>query len=152
MNINRVIADIEISKRCCRSENNPTNDEYFYDAAAYHIQQAIEKELKYILHNIYGMDDKTRSFRTHNISTLLLYLGRYNSDFVQNKCQSLIEMSDTLTSWEASCRYGEDIASTRRDIEKAITIAEDMLTKIQDLEKTVTKEESLNIDEEDYER
>lgn len=108
--------------------------------------------MMHILHNIYGMDDKLRSFRTHNISTLLLYLGRYNSDFVQNKCQSLIEMSDTLTSWEASCRYGEDIVSTRRDIEKAITIAEDMLTKIQDLEKTVTKEESLSIDEEDYER
>jgi len=152
MNINRVIADIEISKRCCRSENNPTNDEYFYDAAAYHIQQAIEKELKYILHNIYGMDDKLRSFRTHNISTLLLYLGRYNSDFVQNKCQSLIEMSDTLTSWEASCRYGEDIVSTRRDIEKAITIAEDTLSKIQDLEKSMTRDESLSIDEEEYER
>lgn len=135
MNINRVIADIEISKRCCRSENNPTNDEYFYDAAAYHIQQAIEKELKYMLHDIYGMDDRSRSFRTHNISTLLLYLGRYNPEFVQDECQSLIEMSDTLTDWEASCRYGENIVSTRRDIEKTIVIADNLLLKIQNLEK-----------------
>lgn len=154
MNINRVIADIEISKRCCRSENNPTNDEYFYDAAAYHIQQAIEKELKYMLHNIYGMDDKPRSFRTHNISTLLLYLGRYNPEFVQNKCQNIIEISDVLTDWEASCRYGENIVSTRRDIEKAIIIAEDLLKDIKTLEQTkndIQQIESFAEHEDDYE-
>ena len=88
-----------------------------------------------MLHDIYGMDDRSRSFRTHNISTLLLYLGRYNPEFVQDECQSLIEMSDTLTDWEASCRYGENIVSTRRDIEKTIVIADNLLLKIQNLEK-----------------
>lgn len=134
MNINRIIADIEVAKRCCYSKNNPTNDEYFYDVAAYHIQQAIEKELKYILHNIYGMDDISRRYRTHNISTLIIFLEKYDTEFIQEH-QKLVDMADTITEWEASCRYGENIVSTRRDIEKAVLIADSILSEIQALDK-----------------
>lgn len=132
MNINRIIADIEVAKRCCCSKNNPTNDEYFYDVAAYHAQQAVEKELKYILHDIYGMDNTSRKFRTHNISTLIVFLGNYEPDFVKNH-QGLVDMMDIITDWEASCRYGESIVSTRKDIENAIVIADDLLDEIQKL-------------------
>lgn len=146
MNINRIIADIEVAKRCCYSKNNPTNDEYFYDVAAYHIQQAIEKELKYILHNVYGMDDTLRSYRTHNISTLMIFLEKYDTDFIQ-KHQDLVDMTDTITEWEASCRYGENIVSTRRDIEKAISIADHILKEIQTLDRIDSREGFSDIDE-----
>lgn len=146
MNINRIIADIEVAKRCCYSKNNPTNDEYFYDVAAYHIQQAIEKELKYILHNVYGMDDTLRSYRTHNISTLMIFLEKYDTDFIQ-KHQDLVDMTDTITEWEASCRYGENIVSTRRDIEKAISIADHILKEIQTLDRIDSREGFSDIDD-----
>ena len=56
---------------------------------------------------------------------IILNLFRMNAK-VLSKCQ---------IHWEASCRYGENIVSTRRDIEKTIVIADNLLLKIQNLEK-----------------
>lgn len=153
MNINRVIADIEVAKRCCNSTNNPTNDEYFYDVAAYHIQQAIEKELKYILHDIYGMDDKTKSFKTHNIGTLLNFIDKYNENFRQNH-QEVMRMARKITKWEASCRYGENIVATRKDIQYTISLADNLLRDIKTLEQTrndIRQIDAFTEREDDYE-
>ena len=43
----RAQAGIKIAKMLL--DSNSSNDEAFYDAAAYHAQQGIEKELKHIL-------------------------------------------------------------------------------------------------------
>lgn len=61
-------ADIYAARILISPVGNPTYDEGIYDIAAYHVQQAIEKELKYLLHDIYGADDNSRSFRTHDLS------------------------------------------------------------------------------------
>ena len=43
----RARIDIQIAKTLMTPAENPTNDEMVTDQAAYHIQQGIEKALKY---------------------------------------------------------------------------------------------------------
>ena len=115
MNIQRIKADISTARNNLSPEGNPTNDEYLYDIAAYHAQQAVEKILKYILHNKYGLDDTTRQFKTHNISTLLIMVNAHEADFI-SKHQKLVDLSDEITSWEASTRYGENLVAAKDTI------------------------------------
>lgn len=137
MNINRIKADIKTAETLCSPVGNPTNDEYIYDLAAYHTQQAVEKCLKYYLHDVYGEDDTARSFKTHNISTLILMLNKYGHQ-VSNE---LISMSDELTGWEASSRYGESLISTRENILKGINLAKGLY---QDIEAIKTKKNDIS--------
>lgn len=129
MNFKRINADIKMAEYGISPAINVTNDEYLYDLAAYHIQQAVEKELKYILHDIYGEDDTERRFKTHNISSLLIMINEYDQDFINNH-KDIVDISDQLTSWEASSRYGENIVSTREDINKAINCAKGLEEEI----------------------
>jgi len=149
MNLKRIEVDLDIAQRYITPEVNPTNDEYYYDAAAYHAQQAIEKTLKYVLHDIYGEDDTTRKFKTHNIATLILKAEKYG--FKVN--DELIDMSDEITDWEANSRYSSSTISTKENIEKAIQLNKELLENIKNLEniKTVDVEEIDNskLDESD---
>lgn len=138
MNLNRIKADIQTAKNGISSAGNPTNDEYMYDISAYHAQQAVEKCLKYFLHEMYGADDTTKRFRTHNISSLLLMLDNYDKSFLDEH-KELVEMSDEITSWEATTRYGEDIVATRATIEKALVLAEAL---VKEIELVFSKEEN----------
>lgn len=71
-------------------------DEYAITAAAYHMQQAIEKILKGLI-LIYG---KTPEF-THNIAKLQVHLSKLGMELPEE----LEDISDTLTAWESNLRY-----------------------------------------------
>ena len=111
MNIKRIKADLETAKKLTDASGNPTNDEYLYDIAAYHTQQAVEKSLKYCRHNVYGEDDTAKRYRTHNISSLLLMISEYDVNFLRDNAE-IVKMSDEITGWEASSRYGESLVAT----------------------------------------
>lgn len=132
MNINRIIVDIAVAKDCLSPTKNLTNDEYFYDMAAYHTQQAIEKEIKYFLQNIYGMDGSERKFKIHNIAQLLLFLNEYDNHFLYEH-QDLVHIADEVTKWEASCRYGEDLVASKKEIQNALSIACNLLDEIKEM-------------------
>ena len=66
-------------------------DEYAITAAAYHIQQAVEKVLKGLI-LIYG---GTPEF-THNIAKLYVHLSKLGMELPEE----LEDISDTLTAWE----------------------------------------------------
>lgn len=123
MRLERADADIQLAEKLISPTWNPTNDELLYDMAAYHTQQGIEKLLKYILHDIYGMDESIRKFRTHKIYDLIAIL---EEDYSYNVSDKLMEMSIKITDWEAQSRYGDDIVATREDIAAAIQIYHDM--------------------------
>ena len=72
----RAVADFNTAKVLMSPQGNPANDGAMYDNAAYHVQQAFEKELKYILHDLLGVDDTTRDFRTHSIPNLIAQVER----------------------------------------------------------------------------
>ena len=71
-------------------------DEYAITAAAYHMQQAIEKVLKGLI-LIYG---EMPEF-THNIAKLHVHLSKLGMELPEE----LEDISDTLTAWESNLRY-----------------------------------------------
>lgn len=71
-------------------------DEYAITAAAYHMQQAVEKVLKGLI-LIYG---ETPEF-THNIAKLRVHLSKLGMELPEE----LEDISDTLTAWESNLRY-----------------------------------------------
>lgn len=87
------------------------------------------------MHDIFGEDDTTKSFRTHNISALILKAEKYG--FTVD--DELKDMSADITQWEAGTRYSGDIVTTREDISVAIEICKKLNTKIIAQENTVTK-------------
>ena len=69
MKIHRVKGDLDSVYRILSVETEEKSD--CIDVASYLVQQAIEKSLKYLLHDVYGVDDTTRAFKIYNISRLL---------------------------------------------------------------------------------
>lgn len=65
-------ADIEIAKILMSPAGNPTNDELIVDQAAYHVQQGIEKALKYQTEML-GIEYK----KIHNLIGLIADLGKW---------------------------------------------------------------------------
>lgn len=119
MKLERADADIQLAEKLLSSQWNPSNNELMYDMAAYYAQQGIEKLLKYILHDIYGMDESSRKFRTHKIYDLISML---EEDYSYAVPDELVEMSIKITDWEAQSRYGDDIVAAREDVLQAVQI------------------------------
>lgn len=126
MLLERANADIQAAKLLLSPVGNPTNDERMTDLAAYHAQQAIEKLLKYVLHDGMGMDNTAREFKTHNLFFLIDWIERKSSFTVPD---SLKEMADEITDWEANSRYGESSIAEKDRIQSAIDIYSQLRTK-----------------------
>ncbi len=120
--------DIKLAKYAVSPEGNPTNDELMLGAAAYHVQQAIEKALKHILQTEAGMTESDKGYKTHNIS-MLIYLVDSKTDFPVP--EKLVEMSSLITDWEATTRYAGSSVGTRTNIIEAMDIYTELKTEIQ---------------------
>ena len=92
-------------------------DEYAITAAAYHMQQAIEKVLKGLI-LIYG---ETPEF-THNIAKLHVHLSKLGMELPEE----LEDISDTLTAWESNLRYDPFINFS----EKKYTVAKNIYCEL----------------------
>ena len=120
----RAITDIETASLLLSEKVNPTHDEGFYDIAAYHVQQGIEKELKHILGDIADESKESKRFRTHDIDNLIDYVEEV-TDF--RVSYNLKTMADTITSWEASSRYGESVVAFSGEIFDAINLFKELV-------------------------
>ncbi len=132
MLLDRADRDIYNAKLLLSPEGNPTNDELLDDMAAYHVQQAIEKALKYALVTFGEVDETSKEYRTHSIPALI--------DLV-SECSN-IEISDQLklaandiTSWEAHSRYDDSPVSAREEISEAVDLYEELKAQILEAEK-----------------
>lgn len=143
MLIDRADRDIYNAKWLISSAGNPSNDELLNDMAAYHVQQSIEKVLKYALHSICGLDETYRGYRTHDIMTLINIVSDH-SDF--SVPERLINAANDITGWEAHSRYDDSPVSVRDDIAEAISMYEELKEQILHTEEQITKhtEESLS--------
>ncbi len=124
----RGAVDIHVARILMSPFGNPGNDEGVYDAAAYHVQQAIEKELKYILHELYEEDDTARSFRTHNLSDLIGQVEQLGVSLPEE----LIDVASDIGDWEAATRYAGSVVASAAEIREAIEIYDRFVTYVQE--------------------
>lgn len=94
-------------------------DEAFLDVACFEAQQAIEFLIKAIL-----MENGVAYSKSHDIRYLLLHLEEIN--FVFEKMDSLNLLSDTITDWEESSRYGKGVRTTVQTVQRVHNIYESM--------------------------
>ncbi len=114
------------------------------------MQQAVEKILKFYLRDVCGEDETKRQFKSHDIAYLISKLKNFNVDF--NIPQIVIDMSDTLTDWEAETRYGHSLVATRKEIETVLPVVEEMLNDVIKIEVELeTKGQDNHDDHDDYE-
>ncbi len=119
--LKRARTDIQIAKTLLSPEGNPANDEMITDQAAYHIQQGIEKALKYQT-EISGVPYK----KIHNLVGLITDVemtGFAVSD-------ELKAMAFQISDWEASSRYNDDFTVLKEDLLKAIRLYDELETQI----------------------
>lgn len=86
-------------------EYRETHNPDCIDLIAYHSQQIVEKQLKFILHTLHGMDETNVEFKSHNIAKLIGLTEIISSFAVPDE---IIDNCDVITSWEASSRYSEE--------------------------------------------
>lgn len=129
--LGRADADISIAKLLLSPSGNPDNDEMITDQAAYHVQQGIEKALKYQT-EMMGIEYK----KTHNLIGLIVDLEK-NGFMVADELKS---KAFIISDWEASSRYKDDFTVVKSDIENAVSIYENLKTQILDRLEEATKE------------
>ena len=76
-----------------------------------------------MLHEGAGIDDTQRAYKTHNLFFLIDWIERESGFIVPD---SLKEMADEITDWEAGSRYGESSVAEKNTIQAAIDIYEEL--------------------------
>ena len=94
-------------------------DDAYLDIACFETQQAIEFLLKAIL-----LEEGVEYGKTHHIVQLLeLVLG---TGFTFEKQDVLELLSDTITDWEESSRYGKGIRTTVQTVQRVHNVYKNM--------------------------
>ena len=118
--LDRALSDLKAAEICLKPAYNPSNDEGLLDICGYHIQQAVEKTLKYILHDMNGVDDTTRRFRTHDIVSLIVMVESETAVVIPDAIKQIAVL---LTQWEVTTRYPSGISTVRSELVETIAIA-----------------------------
>ena len=141
----RAMGDIKVAKLLLSPSGNPSNDEVLIDCAAYHTQQAVEKELKYILHDLLGVDDTTPAFKTHRIADIIVSIEEQGYQIPD----SIKEIAHDLTEWESSSRYNSDIVAEHNEISSAIGKYDELVDTANSIENELEQIEN-DISNDDY--
>ena len=108
----RAKADLQ-SARLILSQD--TQDDLFIDIAAYHVQQGIEKLVKFSL-STYGV----KYSQTHDMSILYEQLENETT----NPPSWIYDNIDVLNSYATNTRYGTNVVATIKKIEQLLEYAE----------------------------
>ena len=123
-----VKSDIKTARLCLTPVYNWFNDENLYSNAAYHAEQAIEKCLKIILTQNYGISETERRYRTHDIPDLLAYIEECRESSGKDARVEIPEIIDGLSieikAWEANTRYNDNMVILRKKILKVVQATE----------------------------
>lgn len=112
-----IIQKARNDRKFCNVLEKSLPDEFAAEGCAYHIEQAIEKQIKaYMLFNGVQFEKK------HNIFNLLIALKNNGIDFDDELSEKIEDMADTLFVWETQSRYDPFDSFTIRKYEKALEI------------------------------
>ena len=89
-------------------------DELFLDAAAYHLQQGIEKIMKYVINS-----NGEKFNKTHKILELCQSMDGYNIRYPE----WLYENAELLTSYAEDTRYSDDLVGNKRKVLELLDLA-----------------------------
>ena len=104
----RSVAMLEQSKNALGKVNE---DEAYLDVACFETQQAVEFLIKAIL-----LENGIAYDKTHDIRYLASLLDEIGFEF--DKKDALELLSDTITDWEESSRYGKGIKTTVQTVQR----------------------------------
>lgn len=128
LNLKIVKMDIKTAKLCLSPVYNWFNDEKLYSNAAYHAEQAVEKCLKIILVQDYGIVETTKRYRTHDIPDLLAFIEECKESSEKDVRVAIPEIIDNLSieikAWEANTRYNDNMVILRSKILKVVQATE----------------------------
>jgi HEPN domain-containing protein len=118
-------------KKICEKLEVFLPDEFAARGCGFHIQQAIEKEMKaYLLIN--GIEYP----KTHNIQKLLNLSKNVEFPLSDELCDKIEDMSDTLLNWETNNRYDPYTSFSERKYNRAV----DIYTQLEKRILTITNE------------
>lgn len=100
------------------------SDDYYVLNAAYHVQQAVEKTLKFALEEL-GVDYQ----KTHRISALVKQMPDTQDLLSDEDLEFLEAREDSFANWESNVRYDNDYMASRRLVSKVLDFAEQLLCK-----------------------
>ena len=123
-------SDLDVASALFRGYQN---DEGYVRIAAYHLQQATEKALKYLC-ECKGI----RYPKTHQLMLLLSLLSEED----QGKLSALLPYASVLTEWEAATRYGGESFAAFKLVAKCIPIVEQVLQSVDILTKNAREVEA----------
>lgn len=95
------------------------DDDYFLQQAAYHTQQALEKEFKVVLQE-YGIAYR----KTHNLALLSELLPANQTVISNDDLDFLAIRADMIAKWESEVRYDTDYMAIRRQVVPVLEFAE----------------------------
>ncbi|MEY8335816.1 HEPN domain-containing protein [Lachnospiraceae bacterium 47-T17] len=108
---------------------NMSCDEMFLNLVGYHLQQAVELTIKFLL-EINGV----RYPKIHTIEQLIA-LGNEN-DVDMHKCEYVEDHAEMFTAWESKSRYIMNYKLEQKKIERAVMEVEKFLQSVRSAEQS----------------
>lgn len=122
-----IYADILMVKHALQDYKANPKIKDIKNMAAYHLQQAVEKLIKYqIYRNAHQVSN--RELYTHNIGVLIEYAKKENlrirvPQYVERNCE-------IITKWEAGSRYDLHFSVRIDTLEKSLSIVEQWYSEV----------------------
>ena len=117
--LDRALGDLKNARNIVKQY---LSDEVQLDIAAYHVQQGIEKSLKYFM-----AGKKIEFKKTHEIKILLDQLDKVGIEYPE----WLYLNEATITSFAEETRFGEPSKATQRKLLELLELAEQFASDIQ---------------------
>ena len=129
--LDKAVQNINIAKTIYYSEL--IADEAYFNYVGYHLQQAVELSMKYLLEK-----NGVEYSKTHSIEQLIKLGNESNIDlhiteYIDNK-------AEMFSSWESQTRYIISYKLEKRKVSQALTEVENYLVRIIDNENSMNEE------------